>query len=153
MPHVYLVAGEASGDELGARLIQALTAETAGALRLNGVGGPKMEAAGLSPLFPADEIALVGIAEVLPRVPRVLRRLRSVEAQVRALRPDAVVTIDAPGFNFRLGARLRGAGIPLIHYVAPTVWAWKPGRAQKVARFLDRMLTLFPFEPTRARGC
>ncbi|MCY3701176.1 MAG: lipid-A-disaccharide synthase [Rhodospirillales bacterium] len=147
MPHVYLVAGEASGDELGARLIQALTAETAGALRLNGVGGPKMEAAGLSPLFPADEIALVGIAEVLPRVPRVLRRLRSVEAQVRALRPDAVVTIDAPGFNFRLGARLRGAGIPLIHYVAPTVWAWKPGRARKVARFLDRMLTLFPFEP------
>lgn len=147
VPHVYLVAGEASGDELGARLIQALTAETGGALRLAGVGGPKMEAAGLSPLFSADEIALVGIAEVLPRVPRVLRRLRSVEAQVRAIRPDAVVTIDAPGFNFRLGARLRGAGIPLIHYVAPTVWAWKPGRARKVARFLDRMLTLFPFEP------
>ena len=147
VPHVFLVAGEASGDELGARLIRALTAETAGAIRLDGVGGPKMEAAGLTPLFPADEIALLGIAEDLHRVPRVLRRLRSVEATVRALRPDAVVTIDAPGFNFRLGARLRGAGIPLIHYVAPTVWAWKPGRARKVARFLDRMLTLFPFEP------
>jgi lipid-A-disaccharide synthase len=147
MPHLFLVAGEASGDELGARLIRALAAETGGRLRLDGVGGPRMRDAGLTPLFPADDLALMGFAEVVPRIPRVLRRLRTVEAAVRRLRPDAVVTIDAPGFNFRLGARLRGVGIPLIHYVAPTVWAWKPGRARKVARFLDRMLTLFPFEP------
>ncbi len=148
MPHLFLVAGEASGDELGARLIRALAAETGDKLRLDGVGGPRMRDAGLTPLFPADDIALMGFAEVVPRIPRVLRRLRTVESAVRRLRPDAVVTIDAPGFNFRLGARLRGAGIPLIHYVAPTVWAWKPGRARKVARFLDRMLTLFPFEPS-----
>ncbi len=147
MPRLFLVAGEASGDVLGARLIRALAAETGGRVRCDGVGGPEMTAAGLVPLFPADDLALAGIAEILPRVPRVLRRLRTAEAAVRTLRPDAVVTIDAPGFNFRLGARLRGAGIPLIHYVAPTVWAWKPGRARRVARFLDRMLTLFPFEP------
>ena len=147
MPHLFLVAGEASGDELGARLIRALAAESGDRLRLDGVGGPRMRAAGLTPVFPADDIALMGITEVVPRIPRVLRRLRTAEAAVRQLRPDAVVTIDAPGFNFRLGARLRRAGIPLVHYVAPTVWAWKPGRARKVARFLDRMLTLFPFEP------
>ena len=147
MPHLFLVAGEASGDALGARLIRALAAETGDRLRLDGVGGPRMRDAGLTPLFPADDIALMGFAEVVPRIPRVLRRLRTVETTVRRLRPDAVITIDAPGFNFRLGARLRGTGIPLIHYVAPTVWAWKPGRARKVARFLDRMLTLFPFEP------
>lgn len=147
MPHLFLVAGEASGDELGARLIRALEAETGEPIRLDGVGGPRMQGAGLRPLFPADDIALIGFAEVVPRIPRVLRRLRMVETAVRRLRPEAVVTIDAPGFNFRLGARLRGAGIPLIHYVAPTVWAWKPSRARKVARFLDRMLTLFPFEP------
>ncbi len=146
-PRVFLVAGEASGDGLGARLIDALRAETGGRIRLDGVGGPKMEAAGLVPRFPADDLALVGLTEILPRLPRLRRRLRAAETAVRAVRPDAVVTIDAPGFNFRLGARLRGAGIPLIHYVAPTVWAWKPGRARRVARFLDRMLALFPFEP------
>ena len=147
MAHLFVVAGEASGDVLGARLIRALAAETGGRVRLDGVGGPRMREAGLRPLFPADDLALIGLAEVVPSLPRVLRRLRAAEAAVRERRPDAVVTIDAPGFNFRLAARLRGAGIPLIHYVAPTVWAWKPGRARKAARLLDRMLTLFPFEP------
>ncbi len=127
--------------------MRALAAESSQPLRLSGIGGPQMQDAGLRSLFPADDIAVMGIAEVLPKVLRVMRRLRMAEWSVRALRPDAVVTIDAPGFNFRLAARLRNAGIPLIHYVAPTVWAWKPGRARKVAGFLDHILTLFPFEP------
>ena len=147
MPHIYLVAGEASGDALGARLIDALTSEVGGELRLDGVGGGRMETAGLRPLFPSDDLAVMGIAEVLPGLPRILQRLGRVERSIRLARPDAVVTIDAPGFNFRLGRRLHDTGIPLIHYVAPTVWAWKPGRARRIARFLDRLLALFPFEP------
>jgi lipid-A-disaccharide synthase len=89
----------------------------------------------------------MGIAEVLPKVPLLRRRLREVEDHALASGPDAVVTIDSPGFNFRLGRRLKGQGIPLVHYVAPSVWAWKPGRARKVAQFLDHLLTLLPFEP------
>lgn len=147
MPHIFLVAGEASGDDLGARLIDALASEVGGELRLDGVGGGRMKTLGLRPLFPSDDIAVMGIAEVLPSLPRILTRLRQVERSIRVARPDAVVTIDAPGFNFRLGRRLRDTGIPLIHYVAPTVWAWKADRARRIAQFLDRLLALFPFEP------
>ena len=101
---------------------------------------------GLDSLFPLSELAIMGLIEVLPRVPRLLARLRQTADFVLARRPLAVITIDAPGFNFRLGRRLQGRGIPLIHYVAPTVWAWRPGRAAKIARFLDHLLLLLPFE-------
>lgn len=146
-PRLFLVAGEASGDLLGARLVAALREEAGGAVALAGVGGPRMAGEGLAPVFPADDIAVMGLFEVLPAVPRILRRLREAEKAALRFRPDAVVTIDAPGFSFRLGRRLGGRGIPLVHYVAPTVWAWKPGRARRIARFLDRVLTLLPFEP------
>lgn len=146
-PHLMLVAGEPSGDALGAALMRALQELTGGSVRFTGVGGPQMEERGLRSLFPMHDLSLMGIAEVLPKVPLLRRRLREVEDHALASGPDAVVTIDSPGFNFRLGRRLKGQGIPLIHYVAPSVWAWKPGRARKVAQFLDHLLTLLPFEP------
>lgn len=146
-PLIYLVAGEPSGDRLGARLMAALKEETAGRIRFRGVGGDMMAAQGLSSRFPIAEIAVMGLAEVLPRLPRILRRIRETADDVAAARPQAVVTIDSPDFTLRVAKRLKGQGIPLIHYVAPSVWAWKPGRARKIARFLDRLMTLLPFEP------
>ncbi len=108
-----------------------------------------MVAEGLESLFPLDELALFGLAELLPKLPNLIRRLRQTVQEILRLRPDAVVTIDAPDFGFRVAKRIRksGADIPLIHYVAPTVWAWRPGRAKKIAGFLDHLLVLLPFEP------
>lgn len=146
-PLVYLIAGEPSGDALGARLMAGLKERTAGRIRFAGIGGEGMAAAGLEAAFPMAELSVMGVAEVLPHLPRLIRRLRETVAHVRALRPAALVTIDSPGFTLRIAKALRGNGIPLIHYVAPTVWAWKPGRARAVARFLDHVMTLFPFEP------
>jgi lipid-A-disaccharide synthase len=146
-PLVFLIAGETSGDVLGGRLMAALKEETAGKIRFAGVGGREMKAEGLDSLFPMAELSIMGLAEVLPHLPRVMRRLKETTRAIRWARPDALVTIDSPGFNFRVARRMHGAGIPLIHYVAPSVWAWRPGRARKIARFLDHLLALFPFEP------
>jgi lipid-A-disaccharide synthase len=148
-PFLFLVAGEPSGDALGAALIAALRERTGGGLRLAGVGGEQMAAAGLDSLVPLADIAVAGIAEVLPRVPLILRRVRETVAAIRALKPDAVVTIDSSGFSWRIAQRLRRAGetLPLIHYVAPMVWAWRAGRASRMARWYDHLLTLLPFEP------
>ena len=146
MTLLYLVAGEASGDVLGARLMAALAARRPG-LRFAGVGGQRMQAQGLVSLFPMQELSLMGLAEVLPALWRVLARLRETEADVLARRPDALVTIDAPSFTLRLAARLRPKGVRVIHYVAPQVWAWRPGRVRKIAARVDRLLCLLPFEP------
>lgn len=146
-PLLFLVAGEPSGDALGARLMAALKERTGGAIRFAGVGGEAMTAEGMASLFPMAELSIMGLTEVLPHLPRLARRLSQTVREARRLAPAAVVTIDSPGFNFRLAKRLHGAGIPLIHYVAPSVWAWRPGRAREVARFLDRLLALLPFEP------
>jgi len=146
-PHVFLVAGEPSGDNLGGRLMAALTRLTNGAARFSGVGGSAMTAQGLDSLFPIRELALMGFAEVLPHLPRLIRRLNETADTVRRTRPDVVVTIDSPGFTFRLAKRLRGAGIPVVHYVAPQVWAWKPERAAELKDFVDHLMTLLPFEP------
>lgn len=142
---IFLIAGEASGDVLGARLMPALAG--LGPVEFAGIGGPLMAAAGLNSLFPQQELAVMGFLEVLPHLRRLARRLDQTVAAVRDLRPDAVVTIDSPGFGFRVQQRLAGLGIRRIHYVAPSVWAWRPGRARKVAGFLDRLLCLLPFEP------
>ena len=144
---VYLVAGEPSGDALGARLMAALRAETTGPVDFAGVGGPLMAAAGLDSLFPITDISLMGFAEVVPKIPRVLRRVRETARHALDTAPDVMVTIDVPGFSGRLADRLRGRPFPLVHYVAPTVWAWRPGRARKLARRVDHLLTLLPFEP------
>lgn len=145
-PLVFLITGEPSGDLLGARLIAALKTRNEG-LRIAGVGGERMAAEGLKPLFPMADLTVMGLAELAPRLPLILRRLNETVAEIRRLRPDVIVTIDAPDFCFRVAKRVRDTGIPLIHYVAPTVWAWRPGRAAKIARFLDHLLTLLPFEP------
>ncbi len=147
LPLFFLVAGEASGDYLGADLMRGLKKKTGGRVRFAGVGGPRMVAEGIELLFPQADLAHMGLFELIRHVPLLLRRLRETKEAVRATRPAALVTIDSPDFSFRIAKALKGAGIPLIHYVAPTVWAWRAGRAKKIARFLDHLLALLPFEP------
>ena len=139
-PLIFLIAGEPSGDQLGARLMQALRQETGGRVRFAGIGGEQMTAEGLESRFPIHELAVMGLIEVLPHLFVILRRMRETVAAIRALRPDAVVTIDSPSFTLEIAQRLKGEGIPLIHYVAPQVWAWKPWRAKQIAGYLDRLL-------------
>jgi lipid-A-disaccharide synthase len=144
---LFLVAGEHSGDNLGARLMESLSRQSGGTIVFSGIGGPAMAAQGLKSLFPLSELALMGLAEILPHLPRLMRRLKETEAEIRRLKPDLVVTIDSPGFTLRLAERLRGSGIPLYHYVAPQLWAWRPERGKKLAGRVDRILALLPFEP------
>jgi lipid-A-disaccharide synthase len=146
-PLLFLIAGEPSGDGLGGRLMAALKVLCRGHVHFAGIGGSRMSEQGLSSLFPMSELSVMGLAEVLPHLPRLSRRLGQTVAEIGRRRPAAVITIDSPGFNFRVAKRLKGAGIPLIHYVAPSVWAWRPGRAREVAGFLDHLLALLPFEP------
>lgn len=146
-PLIFLVAGEPSGDQLGARLMVALRDETGGRVRFAGLGGERMRAQGLDSLFPIDELAVMGLVEVLPHAFRIYRRIRETVAAARAARPAVLVTIDSPSFSLEVSGRLRGEGFPLIHYVAPSVWAWKPWRARQMARYLDHLLALLPFEP------
>ncbi|QQR68464.1 MAG: lipid-A-disaccharide synthase [Alphaproteobacteria bacterium] len=146
-PLFFLMAGEASGDLIGARLMAALTEQTQGSARFAGVGGERMMAQGLEPLFPMQELAVFGLVEVLRHIPRLLGRIRQTAQAAHQMRPAAVIGIDAPDFCLRVAKRLKGRGIPLVHYVAPSVWAWRPGRARKVAKILDHLLTLLPFEP------
>jgi lipid-A-disaccharide synthase len=145
MIHVYLIAGEASGDQVGGRLMQALQRKSD--VIFSGIGGMHMEQQGLRSLFPMSDLSIMGIFEVLPHIPHLLKRLGETEHDILKKRPDVVVTIDSPGFNFRIAKRLKKKGFPVIHYTAPTVWAWRPGRAKKAAKFLTHLLTLFPFEP------
>lgn len=146
-PLIFLIAGEPSGDAIGARLMAAIHERSGGTVDFAGVGGAAMAEQGLASLFPMEELSLMGAAELLPHLPRLLNRIRTTAETIRSSRPDVVVSIDAPGFCFRVEKRLQGAGIPLVHYVAPQVWAWKPGRAREIARFLDHLLVLLPFEP------
>jgi lipid-A-disaccharide synthase len=145
MTLIYLVAGEASGDLLGGRLMTALK-RRAPDLDFAGIGGERMAAEGLHSLFPMRELSLMGLLEVLPSLRRLARRLAETEADVLARRPAVVVTIDAPGFTLRLAGRLRRHGIKVVHYVAPQVWAWRPGRVKRIATEVDEILTLLPFE-------
>jgi lipid-A-disaccharide synthase len=148
-PFIFIVTGEPSGDAIGGALIRALKARTGGRVRVAGIGGERMAEQGLKSLVPLGDLAVAGVAEVLPRAPTILRHVRETTAAIRGARPDAVVTIDSSGFTWRIAHRLRGAGetLPLIHYVAPMVWAWRASRARRVARWYDHLLTLLPFEP------
>jgi lipid-A-disaccharide synthase len=148
-PFIFLIAGEPSGDAIGAALIAALRERVGDRLRVAGIGGEQMAAEGLPSLVPLSDLAVGGVVEVLPRAPRILRHVRRTVAAIRDSRPDAVVTIDSSGFTWRIAERLRRQGVrlPLIHYVAPMVWAWRAGRARRIARWYDHLLTLLPFEP------
>jgi len=146
-PLVFIVAGEPSGDALGGRIMAAMRAQTGDAARFAGVGGPAMAAQGLIPLFGMGELSVMGVSEVARHLPRLFRRLHQAVDGAETLKPDVVVTIDAPDFNLRLARRLRHLGCPLVHVVAPSVWAWRPGRARAMARVLDHLVVLLPFEP------
>ncbi|HEY1799244.1 MAG TPA: lipid-A-disaccharide synthase [Stellaceae bacterium] len=148
-PFIFIVAGEPSGDAIGGALIGALKERTGGSVRVAGIGGERMAEQGLQSLVSLGDLAVAGVAEVLPRARVILRHVRDTTAAIRAARPDAVVTIDSSGFTWRIAHRLRNAGetLPLIHYVAPMVWAWRASRARRVARWYDHLLTLLPFEP------
>ncbi len=143
---IHIVAGEASGDVLGARLIAAIRAREPAAV-FSGIGGERMAKQGFPSLFPIGELAVMGLLEVLPSLRRLARRLEEAVEDVAARRPDLLVTIDSPGFTLRLAARVKARlGIPVVHYVAPQVWAWRPGRVEHLARRVDRILALLPFE-------
>lgn len=144
---VFLVAGEPSGDALGGRLMAALKQRYGDDIRFLGVGGPRMIEHGLESLFPMDELSVMGVFEILPRAIPLLRRVDQTVAAVRRCRPDIVVTIDAPAFSFRVARKLKHRAFPLVHLVAPTVWAWRPGRARVIAGRYDHLLCLLPFEP------
>lgn len=143
---IYLLAGEHSGDALGARLIAALRA-SAPSLRFAGVGGPRMTAEGLKSLFPMQDLAMMGLLEVLPNLRHLRRRLAEAAADIAARCPDVVVTIDSPDFMLRLLKTIEPLRIRRAHYVAPQVWAWRKGRVRHFRGRWDRLLCLLPFEP------
>ncbi len=148
-PRLFLIAGEPSGDLLGGALLAGLRELCGPDLALEGIGGPEMAAQGMPSLFPMEELSVMGIAEILPRAPNLLRRIRQTADAVIVARPDALITIDSPDFCLRVARKAR-ASLPdlrVIHYVAPSVWAWRPGRAAKMARHVDHVLALLPFEP------
>ena len=148
MIRVFLIAGEASGDALGAALMAGLKALAPG-FAFSGVAGPQMQAEGMTSLFPMDELSVMGLAEILPKYLDLRRRLHQTVAAVLADPPDVLVTIDSPDFCLRVARIVKAArpGLRTIHYVAPSVWAWRPGRAAKMAPFIDQVLALLPFEP------
>ena len=147
MPLIYLVAGEASGDVLGARLMAAIRAQRSG-MEFAGVGGPRMAEQGLDSLYPLADLAVMGIVEILPRVRLLRRRLQETLADIARLKPDVLVTIDSPGFTHRiLAAAAKLGGIPRVHYVAPQVWAWRAHRVRHYPGLWDKLLCLLPFEP------
>lgn len=142
-----MTAGEPSGDRLGAELIAGLR-QLVGGLELSGVGGPLMQAEGLASLFPMHELSVMGIAEVLPQYFHLKRRIAETAEAAAGFGPDIVVTVDSPDFSFRVAAGLRRlADVRIVHYVAPSVWAWRAGRAKKIAGLVDQVLALLPFEP------
>lgn len=147
---IYLIAGEASGDFIGAKLMSSLKQQHAD-IELLGVGGPLMEQDGLSSLFPMNELSLMGVFEILPKLPQLIKRINQTIAHIEENKPDIIITIDAPDFSFRVQRKIKQRAKILskqVHYVAPTVWAWRPKRAGKIAKFLEAIICLFDFEPS-----
>ena len=151
VPHIYIISGEPSGDRLGAKLLLALKRKTLNKIQFSGIGGSEMESHGLISHFPMSELTVMGFTEVIPRLPNLFKRISETVEHIINSQPDLIVTIDSPDFTLRVLKRLRNANIPIVHYVAPSVWAWKPGRARKLAELADHLLTLLPFEPSYFR--
>ncbi|MCJ2022962.1 lipid-A-disaccharide synthase [Methylobacterium sp. J-067] len=151
-PRIWLVAGEDSGDQLGAKLMRALR-EAAPGVIFGGVGGEAMAEAGFASLFPLDDVAVMGYLPVLARARTLLRRIRETADDIVAARPDVLVIIDSPGFTHAVAKRVRKAvpAIPIVDYVSPSVWAWRPWRAKGMRPFVDHVLALLPFEPEAHR--
>ena len=145
---IYLIAGEPSGDLLGSRLMRAMIAKKPD-IEFFGIGGETMEREGLRSLFDISELAVMGIFEVIPSIPRILGRIKQTIADIERIKPDVVVTIDSWSFSARIHKALRKKNlhIPQVHYVAPQVWAWKKKRAKTMYKYIDCLLTLFPYEP------
>lgn len=148
-PHVFLVAGEESGDRLGAALIGALRARAQGRIRFSAVGGPHMAGEGVPSRFPLGDLAIVGFSTIPAKLPTILRRIRETADAVVAARPDVLVIVDSPDFTHRVAKRVRkrAPGIQIVDYVCPSVWAWRPWRARSMKAYVDHVLALLPFEP------
>ncbi|WP_241523925.1 lipid-A-disaccharide synthase [Oceaniglobus indicus] len=145
--NAFVIAGEPSGDRLAAALMGGLR-RLHPAVDFEGVGGPLMQAEGLESLFPMEELSVMGLAEVLPKYRHLRRRMIQTADAVLAARPDVLITVDSPDFCLRVAQRVRArSDIRIVHYVAPSVWAWRPGRASAMARHVDQVLALLPFEP------
>jgi lipid-A-disaccharide synthase len=145
LARVYIVAGEMSGDLLGASLMRALKARHP-QVEFRGIGGPGMIAEGIDTRFPLETLSVMGLVEVLKHLPELIRVRRALRADALAWKPDVVIGIDAPDFNLGLERQLREAGLTTVHYVSPTVWAWRQGRVKGIAKSVDAMLTFLPFE-------
>lgn len=152
-PSVLVVAGEASGDGHGADVVRALK-RLRPDVSVFGMGGPKLEAAGVELLYGAHEISVMGIAEVLPKIPRILSVLSGLEQAAKERTPKVALLIDVPDFNLRLAERLKRLGIPVVYFVAPMVWAWREGRTKRIAKLVDELCCILPFEEAflRERG-
>jgi lipid-A-disaccharide synthase len=150
---IFLIATEESGDRLGANLMKVLRQRLGGAVRFEGVGGRAMTQEGLASLFPIEELSIMGFAAVIKRLPRILRLIRLTADAVTEASPDMLVIIDSPDFTHRVAKRVRArdATIPIVDYVSPSVWAWRPGRARAMRRYVDHVLGLLPFEPEAYR--
>jgi lipid-A-disaccharide synthase len=146
---VFLIATEESGDRLGANLMKVLRQRLGGAVQFEGIGGRAMTREGLTSRFPIEELSIIGLAAVVKQLPMILRRIRETAEAVVAAEPDVLVIIDSPDFNLRVARRVRARAplIPIVDYVSPTVWAWRPGRARAMLPYIDHVLALLPFEP------
>jgi lipid-A-disaccharide synthase len=145
---IFIIAGEASGDFLGAQLLRSLQ-KTNPQLEIYGIGGQQMEDSGLHSLFPMADLSIMGISEIVPHFFKILKRLKQAKQAIKELQPDVLITIDSPGFCLKIAKYAKQLGIPVVHYVAPSVWAWRAGRAKKLAKQIkiDHLLCLLPFEP------
>jgi lipid-A-disaccharide synthase len=146
---IFLIATEESGDRLGANLMKVLRQRLGGAVQFDGIGGRAMTREGLTSRFPIEELSIIGLAAVVRQLPAILRRIRETADAVVEAAPDILVIIDSPDFNHRVAKRVRGRSpkIPIVDYVSPTVWAWRPGRARAMRPYVDHVLALLPFEP------
>jgi lipid-A-disaccharide synthase len=147
---IYIVAAEESGDALGAALARALISREAGAVKLSGIGGHAMAAAGIVSPFAIDGLSIIGLTAIPQRLPNIFRRIRETALAVIAARPDALVIVDSPEFTHRVARRVRrlAPAIPILDYVSPSVWAWRPGRARAMRAYVDQVLAILPFEPS-----
>jgi lipid-A-disaccharide synthase len=150
---IFLIATEESGDRLGANLMKVLRQRLGGAVQFEGVGGQSMAREGLASLFPIEELSIIGLAGVVRQLPKILRLIRQTATAVTESSPDILVIIDSPDFTHRVARRVRAQdpAIPIVDYVSPTVWAWRPGRARAMHAYVDHVLALLPFEPEEYR--